>query len=212
MFTLLAECYRRTPLYKLFDSNQALRRWNTCDGHVGRNKPSCLHLGQNSTCQWDSTVSCVYGLWPTFTIPRTAADVETLSRDVSATKTQSAAVTEGASRDSVAVGNERSPVEEDENYESCQENISIDTLLQEKHHLAVETLPGPDTDEDDNSVESGGKRVRKKSQKIRGVYTPDARLKGLFMSEKKTECMPLPKTSRAIFKKFSDILSENLVQ
>ncbi|KAL0770317.1 hypothetical protein Bca101_035468 [Brassica carinata] len=34
--------------------------------------------------------------------PRTAADVETLSRDVSATKTQSAAVTEGASRDSVA--------------------------------------------------------------------------------------------------------------
>ncbi|CAF1811643.1 unnamed protein product, partial [Brassica napus] len=141
-----------------------------------------------------------------------ATDVETLSRDVSATKTQSAAVTEGASRDSVAVGNERSPVEEDENYESCQENISIDTLLQEKHHLAVETLPGPDTDEDDNSVESGGKRVRKKSQKIRGVYTPDARLKGLFMSEKKTECMPLPKTSRAIFKKFSDILSENLVQ
>ena len=144
--------------------------------------------------------------------PRTAADVETLSINVSATKTQSAAATEGASRDSVAVGNERSPIEEDENYESCQENISIDTLLQEKHHLAVETLPGPDTDEDDNSVESGGKRVRKKSQKIRGVYTPDARLKGLFMSEKKTECMPLPKTSRAIFKKFSDILSENLVQ
>ncbi|CAN6974320.1 unnamed protein product [Brassica rapa subsp. trilocularis] len=31
------------------------------------------------------------------------------------------------------------------------------------------------------------------------------------MSEKKTEYMPLPKTSRAIFKKFSDILSENLV-
>ncbi|KAF3529548.1 hypothetical protein DY000_02040367 [Brassica cretica] len=105
-----------------------------------------------------------------------------------------------------------SPVEEDENYESCQENISIDTPLQEKHHLAIETLPGPDTDEDENSVESGGKRLRKKSQKIRGVYTPDARLKGLFMSEKKTEYRPLPKTSRAIFKKFSDILSENLVQ
>ncbi|KAF2605442.1 hypothetical protein F2Q70_00025596 [Brassica cretica] len=104
-----------------------------------------------------------------------------------------------------------SPVEEDENYESCQENISIDTPLQEKHHLAIETLPGPDTDEDDNSVESGGKRLRKKSQKIRGVYTPDARLKGLFMSEKKTEYRPLPKTSRAIFKKFSDILSENLM-
>nr|VDC97131.1 unnamed protein product [Brassica oleracea] len=141
-----------------------------------------------------------------------SADVETLSRDVSATKTQSAAVTEGATRDSVAVGNERSPVEEDENYESCQENISINTPMQEKHPLAVETLPGPDTDEDDNSVESGGKRLRKKSQKIRGVYTPDARLKGLFMSEEKTEYRPLPKTSRAIFKKFSDILTENLVQ
>ncbi|KAL0666446.1 hypothetical protein Bca4012_029150 [Brassica carinata] len=144
--------------------------------------------------------------------PRTAADVETLSRNVSATKTQSAAATEGASRDSVAVGNERSPIEEDENYESCQENISIDTPLQEKHPLAVETFPGPDTDEDDSSMESGGKRLRKKSQKICGVYTPDARLKGLFMSEKKTEYRPLPKTSCAIFKKFSDILSENLVQ
>ncbi|CAN7008651.1 unnamed protein product [Brassica oleracea var. botrytis] len=144
--------------------------------------------------------------------PRTAADVETLSRNVSATKTQSAAATEGASRDSVAVGNERSPIEEDENYESCRENISIDTPLQKKHPLAVETFPGPDTDEDDSSMESGGKRLRKKSQKICGVYTPDARLKGLFMSEKKTEYRPLPKTSCAIFKKFSDILSENLVQ
>ncbi|KAF3577899.1 hypothetical protein DY000_02031787 [Brassica cretica] len=139
-------------------------------------------------------------------------DVETLSRDVSATKTQSAAVTEGAARDLVAGGDERSPVEEKENYESFQENISIDTLLQEKHPVAVETLPRSDMDEDDNSVESGGKRLRKKSQKIRGVYTPDARLKGVFMSEKKTEYRPLPKRSRAIFKKFSDILSENLVK
>ena len=112
----------------------------------------------------------------------------------------------------MAVGNERSPVEEEENYESCQEKISIHTPLQEKHHVAVETLPGSDTDEDDNSVESGGERLRKKSQKIRWVYTPNARLKGLFMSEKKTEYRPLPKTSRAIFKKFSDILSENLLQ
>ncbi|KAF3555451.1 hypothetical protein F2Q69_00012225 [Brassica cretica] len=143
---------------------------------------------------------------------RTAADVETLSRDVSATKTQPAAVTEGAARDSMAGGNERSPVEEKENYESFQENISIDTRLQEKHPVAVETLPRSDMDEDDNSVESGGKRLRKKSQKIRGVYTPDARLKGVFMSEKKTEYRPLPKRSRAIFKKFSDILSENLVK
>lgn len=112
----------------------------------------------------------------------------------------------------MAVGNKRSPVEEEENYESCQKNISIYTPLQEKHLVAVETLPGSDTDEDGNSVESGGKLLRKKSQKIRGVYTQDTRLKGLFMSEKKTEYRPLPKTSHAIFKKFSDILSENLVQ
>ena len=137
--------------------------------------------------------------------------MEPLSRDVSATKTQSAVI-EGAARDSVAVQNKSSPVEEEEKYESCKENISIDSQLQEKHPGAVETLPGSDTDEDDNSVESGGERLRKKSQKIRWVYTPNARLKGLFMSEKKTEYRPLPKTSRAIFKKFSDILSENLLQ
>ncbi|KAF3593615.1 hypothetical protein DY000_02021100 [Brassica cretica] len=85
------------------------------------------------------------------------------------------AVIEGAARDLVAVQNKSSPVEEEEKYESCKENISIDSQLQEKHPGAVETLPGSDTDEDDNSVESGGKRLRKKSQKIHGVYTPDAR-------------------------------------
>ncbi|CDY19881.1 BnaC09g31470D [Brassica napus] len=49
------------------------------------------------------------------------------------------------------------------------------TKLQEEQPGAVETLPGSDTDEDGNSVESGDKLLRKKSQKICGVYTPDAR-------------------------------------
>ena len=112
----------------------------------------------------------------------------------------------------MAVQNPTSPVEEDENYESCKENISFDSQLQGKRPRAVEDMHGSETDEDDNYVESGGKRVPKKSQKISGVYTVDARLKGLFMSEKKLEYRPLPKTNRAIFKKFSDILSENVEQ
>ncbi|KAF2572686.1 hypothetical protein F2Q70_00005041 [Brassica cretica] len=104
-----------------------------------------------------------------------------------------------------------SPTKEEEKYESCKENISIDSQLQEEQPGAVETLPGSDTDEDDNSVESGGKRLRKKSQKICGVDTPDARLNGLFMSEKKTEYMPLPKISRAIFKKQIQIKTSHIV-
>ncbi|CAF1916382.1 unnamed protein product [Brassica oleracea] len=112
----------------------------------------------------------------------------------------------------MAVQNPTSPVEEDENYECCKENISFDSQLQGKRPRAVEDMHGSETDEDDNYVESGGKRVPKKSQKIRGVYTVDARLKGLFMSEKKVEYRPLPKTKCAIFKKFSDILSENVEQ
>ncbi|KAF3551012.1 hypothetical protein DY000_02006293 [Brassica cretica] len=59
---------------------------------------------------------------------------------------------------------------------------------------------------------SGGKRQRKKSNKIRGVYTPDARLKGLFSSEKKVEYEPTGKSSRAVFNRFRDFLSENLAQ
>ncbi|KAF2569532.1 hypothetical protein F2Q68_00024857 [Brassica cretica] len=127
---------------------------------------------------------------------------------MSGQKTQ-APVIEGGVPDSMAVQNPTSPVEEDENYESCKGNISFDSQLQGKRPRAVEDMPGSETDEDDNYVESGGKRVPKKSQKIRGVYTPDSRLKRLFMSEKKAEYRPLPKTNCAIFKKFSDILSEN---
>lgn len=134
-----------------------------------------------------------------------------VSTNLSGQKTQ-APVIEGGVPDSMAVQNPTSPVEKDENYESCKENISFDSQLQGKRPRAVEDMPGSETDEDDNYVESGGKRVPKKSQKIRGVYSPDARLKGLFMSEKKAEYRPLSKTNRAIFKKFNDILSENVEQ
>ena len=148
---------------------------------------------------------------PDFASTRSEDNVGPVSTNLSGKKTH-APIIEGVVPDSMAVQNPTSPVEEDENYESCKENISFDSQLQGKRPRAVEDMPGSETDEDDNYVESGGKRVPKKSQKIRGVYTPDARLKGLFMSEKKAEYRPLPKTNRAIFKKFSDILSENVEQ
>ena len=52
-----------------------------------------------------------------------------------------------------------------------------------------ETPGGPahlvcEMDDEENYVQSGAKRVRKISHKIGGVYTPDARLKGLFKSDK----------------------------
>ncbi|KAG2307267.1 hypothetical protein Bca52824_027015 [Brassica carinata] len=65
-------------------------------------------------------------------------------------------------------------------------------------------------DEDENYVVNGGKRVRKISHKIRGVYTPDARLKGLFESDKKPEYKSLAMPSRGVFRKLVGILSENL--
>ncbi|CAF1755690.1 unnamed protein product [Brassica oleracea var. botrytis] len=148
---------------------------------------------------------------PDFASTRSEDNVGPVSTNLSGKKTH-APIIEGVVPDSMAVQNPTSPVEEDENYESCKENISFDSQLQGKRPRAVEDMPGSEPDEDDNYVESGGKRVPKKSQKIRGVYTPDARLKGLFMSEKKAEYRPLPKTNRAIFKKFSDILSENVEQ
>ncbi|CAN7032798.1 unnamed protein product [Brassica oleracea var. botrytis] len=148
---------------------------------------------------------------PDFASTRSEDNVGPVSTNLSGQKTQSPVI-EGGVPDSMAVQNPTSPVEEDENYESCKENISFDSQLQGKRPRAVEDMPGSETDEDDNYVESGGKRVPKKSQKIRGVYTPEARLKGLFMSEKKAEYRPIRKTNRAIFKKFSDILSENVEQ
>ncbi|CDY48090.1 BnaC06g02540D [Brassica napus] len=49
-------------------------------------------------------------------------------------------------------------------------------------------------------------------QPILCVYTPDARLKGLFKSDKKPEYKPLAKPSRGVFRKFCAILSENISQ
>ncbi|KAF8049669.1 LOW QUALITY PROTEIN: hypothetical protein N665_2153s0003 [Sinapis alba] len=69
-----------------------------------------------------------------------------------------------------------------------------------------------DTEEGSNYLESGDKRQRKISNKIRGVYTPYGRLKGIFNNEKKVEYIPLAKTNRTVFKKFSEILTENLAQ
>lgn len=66
--------------------------------------------------------------------------------------------------------------------------------------------------EDSNYVESGGKRQREISNKICGVYTPDARLKRLFESMQKVENRPIVKTNRAIFTKFSDVMRENPAQ
>ncbi|CAN6924654.1 unnamed protein product [Brassica oleracea] len=148
---------------------------------------------------------------PDFASTRSEDNVGPVSTNLSGQKTQEPVI-EGGVPDSMVVQNPTSPVEEDENYESWKENISFDSQLQGKRPRAVEDMPSSETDEDENYVESSGKRVPKKSQKIRGVYTPDARLKGLFMSEKKVEYRPLPKTNRAIFKKFSDILSENVEQ
>ncbi|KAG2330388.1 hypothetical protein Bca52824_001568 [Brassica carinata] len=68
-------------------------------------------------------------------------------------------------------------MEEDEKYDSCREDMSTDSYMQEKRGNPVS-----DTKEDSIYVASGGKRQRKISSKIRGVYTPDARLKGLFES------------------------------
>lgn len=66
--------------------------------------------------------------------------------------------------------------------------------------------------EDSNYVESGGKRQQEISNKICGVYTPDARLKRLFESMQKVENRPIVKTNRAIFTKFSDVMRENPAQ
>ncbi|CAN6907515.1 unnamed protein product [Brassica oleracea] len=131
---------------------------------------------------------------PDFASTRSEDNVGPISTNLSGQKMQ-APVIEGGVPDSTAIQNPTSPVEEDENYESCKENISFDSQLQGKHPRAVEDMSGSETYEDDNYVESGGKRVPKKSQKIHGVYTPDSRLKRLFMSEKKAEYRPLPKTN-----------------
>ncbi|CAN7076219.1 unnamed protein product [Brassica oleracea var. botrytis] len=112
------------------------------------------------------------------------------------------------------LGEERKPcslTEEDEKYDSCKEDISNDSQLQEKETQPKRGHPLSDTDDDSNDVESDGKRQRKKSNKIRGVYTPEARLKGLFSSEKKVEYKPIGKTSRAVFNRKFEIKTGTVV-
>ncbi|KAG2304511.1 hypothetical protein Bca52824_033162 [Brassica carinata] len=89
-------------------------------------------------------------------------------------------------------------------------HVESDPSSQNEETPSGAAHPVCEIDEDENYVVSGGKRVRKISQKIRGVYTPDARLKGLFTSDKKPEYKPLVKPSRGVFRKFVGILSENL--
>ncbi|KAG2306931.1 hypothetical protein Bca52824_026679 [Brassica carinata] len=98
-------------------------------------------------------------------------------------------------------------MEEEERYDSCREDMSTDTQMHEKRGNPVS-----ETEEDSSFVPSGGKRQRKRSNKIRGVYTLDGRVKKLFESEKKVEYKLIAKTNRVVYKKFSKILSENPAQ
>uniref|UniRef100_A0A0D3BTP9 DUF1985 domain-containing protein n=1 Tax=Brassica oleracea var. oleracea TaxID=109376 RepID=A0A0D3BTP9_BRAOL len=102
---------------------------------------------------------------PDFASTRSEENVGPVSTNLSGQKMQ-APVIEGGVPDLMAVQNPTSPVEEDENYESCKENISFDSQLQGKRPRAVEDMPHSETDEDDNYVESGGKRVPKKSRRF----------------------------------------------
>ncbi|CAF1862236.1 unnamed protein product [Brassica napus] len=94
--------------------------------------------------------------------------------------------------------------EDEERYDSCKDNMSTDSQIQENPR----DLCG-ETDADSKDVGSGGKRHRMRSNKISGVYTPDPRVKKLFESEEKVEYKPIAKTNRTQFKKFAEILREN---
>ncbi|CAF1944907.1 unnamed protein product, partial [Brassica napus] len=95
-------------------------------------------------------------------------------------------------------------MEDDERYDSCKDDMSTDSQIQENPR----DLCG-ETDADSEDVGSGGKRHRMRSSKISGVYTPDPRVKKLFKSEEKVEYKPIAKTNRTQFKKFAKILREN---
>ncbi|CAN6928711.1 unnamed protein product [Brassica oleracea var. botrytis] len=94
--------------------------------------------------------------------------------------------------------------EDEERYDSCKDDMSTDSQIQENPR----DLCG-ETDADSEDVGSGGKRHRMRSSKISGVYTPDPRVKKLFKSEEKVEYKPIAKTNRTQFKKFAEILREN---
>ncbi|CAF1928557.1 unnamed protein product [Brassica napus] len=86
--------------------------------------------------------------------------------------------------------------EDEERYDSCKDDMSTDSQIQENPR----DLCG-ETDADSEDVGSGGKRHRMRSSKISGVYTPDPRVKKLFKSEEKVEYKPIAKTNRTQFKK-----------
>ncbi|CDY63274.1 BnaAnng18800D [Brassica napus] len=94
--------------------------------------------------------------------------------------------------------------EDEERYDSCKDDMSTDSQIQENPR----DLCG-ETDADSEDVGSGGKRHRMRSSRISGVYTPDPRVKKLFKSEEKVEYKPIAKTNRTQFKKFPEILREN---
>ncbi|KAF3524034.1 hypothetical protein F2Q69_00046542 [Brassica cretica] len=90
--------------------------------------------------------------------------------------------------------------------------VQIDPSLKKEETPGGPAPPVCEMDDEENNVQSGGKSVHKIFQKIGGVYTPDARLKGLFKSDKKPEYKPLAKPSRGVFRKVCAILSENISQ
>ncbi|CAN6885293.1 unnamed protein product [Brassica oleracea] len=65
--------------------------------------------------------------------------------------------------------------EDEERYDSCKDDMSTDSQIQENPR----DLCG-ETDADSEDVNSGGKRHRMRSSKISGVYTPDPRVKKLM--------------------------------
>ncbi|KAL0741261.1 hypothetical protein Bca4012_082774 [Brassica carinata] len=81
------------------------------------------------------------------------------------------------------------PVDADERYDSCRED----------------QLSEPEED----SKFGAGKRQRKRSRKLTGVYEADPRLKKLFDSAKKVEYKPMEETDSAVFEEFRTVLSEN---
>ena len=94
------------------------------------------------------------------------------------------------------------PVDADERYDICKEDISADTQMQE---TGADQLSEPEED----SKFGAGKRQRKRSRKLTGVYEADPRLKKLFDSAKKVEYKPMEETDSAVFEEFRTVLSEN---
>ena len=94
--------------------------------------------------------------------------------------------------------------EDEERYDSCKDDMSTDSQIQENPR----DLCG-ETDANSEDVGSGGKRHRMRSSKISGVYIPDPRVKKLFKSEENVEYKPIAKTNQTQFKKFAEILREN---